>query len=154
MSHLWNLNSNKILVCLLFLLVSANTLGEGQDVPSSSALSSSTESQNSTDQVEAFSKKSSGSSVCTVKKLCVFDFDYTLKKGCCYHCCGVLPNEASRAVNECISRDFDIAIASANLNWNFVREFLKDSLPQFESILYTEGVQTGQEYKTNSLRYK
>ncbi|WZN61578.1 N-acetyltransferase domain-containing protein [Chloropicon roscoffensis] len=86
------------------------------------------------------------------RNLCIFDFDHTLKKGCCYHCCGVLPAEAVAAVRECIENNFEIAIASANRNYNFVRDFLGANFPsELTSKLYTEAVQTGQSYKTSSL---
>jgi hypothetical protein len=86
------------------------------------------------------------------RKLCIFDFDHTLKLGSRYDCCGILPSQAKAAVSECLRNGFGIAIASANQNWSFVRDFLRGSLPQFASLLYTEGVQTGQSYKTSSLK--
>ena len=71
---------------------------------------------------------------------------------CSYHCCGVLPAEAVAAVRECIENNFEIAIASANRNYNFVRDFLGANFPsELTSKLYTEAVQTGQSYKTSSL---
>ncbi len=109
--------------------------------------------------------------------------DYFLSSS--YHCCGYLPNDAIEAVNECISSNFDLAIASvssvvpsmcttvfsvdglcthflvpffsfcfsfqANTHWQFVRSFLRDKIPQFTGLLYTEAVQTGQSWKTSSL---
>ncbi len=85
------------------------------------------------------------------KRVCIFDFDYTLKHGCCYHCCGVMPAQAASAVGACLDEGYDIAIASANTHWTFVRNFLKQEYPAFKSLVYTEAVQTGQSYKTSEL---
>ena len=60
--------------------------------------------------------------------------------------------EVVAAVRECIENNFEIAIASANRNYNFVRDFLGANFPsELTSKLYTEAVQTGQSYKTSSL---
>jgi len=103
-------------------------------------------------EAEAAAFRSTEADKCSNSKpLCIFDFDYTLKLGSSYHCCGYLPNDAIEAVNECISSNFDLAIASANTHWQFVRSFLRDKIPQFTGLLYTEAVQTGQSWKTSSL---
>ncbi|QDZ17899.1 hypothetical protein A3770_01p04170 [Chloropicon primus] len=130
---------------LFAVVMLASTLGSACAVAGSEGNETAAAFRSSAEESEA--------SQCTTRRnVCIFDFDHTLKNGCCYHCCGVLPREAVSAVNECTAKGFDIAIASANLNYNFVRQFLSENFPpELTDKLYTEAVQTGQSYKTKSL---
>eukprot|EP00212_Chloropicon_laureae_P003394 CAMPEP_0197487002 /NCGR_PEP_ID=MMETSP1311-20131121/2017_1 /TAXON_ID=464262 /ORGANISM="Genus nov. species nov., Strain RCC856" /LENGTH=233 /DNA_ID=CAMNT_0043030443 /DNA_START=10 /DNA_END=712 /DNA_ORIENTATION=- len=101
-------------------------------------------------QTDSFRVKPNAAQCAKPKPVCIFDFDHTLHIGP-YHCCGRLANEALNAVDKCLAEGFDIAIASANTHWAYVRSFLRNNIPPFRSLLQTEAVQTGHWYKTTTL---
>ena len=140
-------NSARVALSLLCLCVVAGVRATdegGDNVAAASAIAS--------EDVEAFRSAQESATECTTRRsLCIFDFDHTLKLGSRYDCCGYMPDQSLEAVRACQSNGFDIAVASANTHWDFVRSFLKDNYPQFAGMVYTEAVQTGQSYKATSL---